>query len=164
MQEQQNEKLSLLLDDELDSTQAAALLKTVRTDADLQAKLQRYALISQALKNEQCSIASLDFVDKIHQQLEKEPIYFLPRKRHADHLRKAGFAVAASLVLAVLWLSANRLYKPYDGLNSMAQHSVEAEQMNARFKEYLQAHDNVWYVSNNVGVQPYAHVASFQQK
>ncbi len=164
MQEQQIEKLSLLLDDELDSAQAYALLKTVRQDAELQAKLQRYALISQALKNENYSVASRDFADKIHQQLEKEPIYFLPRRKPVENLKKAGVAVAASLVLAVLWLSANRLYQPYDELNTIAQHSVEAEQMNTRFKEYLQAHDNVWYVSNNVGVQPYAHVASFQQK
>lgn len=164
MQEQQHEKLSLLLDDELDSAQAATLLKTMRTDADLQAKFQRYTLISQALKNEQCSIASLDFVDKVHQRLEKEPTYFLPKKSHTNHLRKAGLAVAASLLLVVSWLSANRLHKLYDKSNTIAQQSVEAEQINARFREYLQAHDNVWYVSNNIGIQPYAHVASFQKK
>jgi len=167
MQEQHKEKLSLLLDDQLDSAQAFALLKAVRQDTELQAKLQRYSLISQALKSEQCSVASLDFADKIHQQLDKEPIYFLPQKKDTGRLKKAGLAVAASVVLAVVWLSTDQFHKlsgSYGNVNTIAQSSVETEQMNARFKEYLQAHDNVWYVSNNVGVHPYAHVASYQQK
>ncbi|MGY6276497.1 sigma-E factor negative regulatory protein [Methylomonas sp. MgM2] len=167
MQEQHKEKLSLLLDDQLDRAQAFSLLKAVRQDTELQAKLQRYSLISHALKSEQCSVASLDFVEKIHQQLDKEPIYFLPRKKQAGDLKKAGLAVAASVLLAVVWLSASQFQKfpgSYHNANTVAQGSVEAEQMNARFKEYLQAHDNVWYVSNNVGVQSYAHVASYQHK
>lgn len=167
MQEQHKENLSLLVDDQLDSAQAFALLKSLRQDAELQAKLQRYSLISQALKSEQCSVASPDFVNSVHQQLEKEPVYFLPQKKQTDSVKKAGLAVAASVVLAVLWLSANQIYRsfgPYNSANTIAQRSVETEQMNARFKEYLQAHDNAWYVSNNVGVQSYAHVASYQQK
>jgi sigma-E factor negative regulatory protein RseA len=76
MQAQQNEKLSLLVDDELDAVQELSLLKTVKQDLELQAKLRRYALISQAMKTEQCSVASPDFAAKIHQQLKQEPIYF----------------------------------------------------------------------------------------
>jgi len=167
MQEQHKEKLSLLLDDQLDSAQALALLKAVRQDAALQAKLQRYSLISQAFKSEQCSVARLDFADKVRQQLDREPIYFLPHRKATGQLKKAGLAVAASVALAVVWISTHQFEKlpgAYAGVNTVAQRSVEAEQMNARFKEYLQAHDNVWYVSNNVGVQSYAHVASYQQK
>ena len=72
MQEQHKENLSLLVDDQLDSAQAFALLKSLRQDAELQAKLQRYSLISQALKSEQCSVASSDFVNSVrHYNKEK---------------------------------------------------------------------------------------------
>lgn len=167
MQEQLNEKLSLLVDDELDNTQAYALLKALQHETELQAKLRRYALISQALKSEQCSLASPDFADKIHQKLKQEPIYFLPRKKTHDNFKKSALAVAASAVLAVVWFSANQLQhpvQPYADVNAIAQRSVQAEQMNARFKEYLQAHDNVWYVNDNVGNSSYARLASYQQK
>lgn len=81
MQEQLNEKLSLLLDDQLDGAQALSLLKATRADPALQAKLRRYSLISQALKSEQCAVARADLVGNIHRQLETEPAYFLPRKK-----------------------------------------------------------------------------------
>ena len=91
----------------------------------------------------------------------------MPPKKDSHNFKKAGLAVAASMLLAVVLLSGNQLHKSFnlhDGINTIAQRSVESEQMNARFQEYLQAHDNVWYVSNNVGVQSYARVASFRQK
>jgi len=167
MQEQLNEKLSLLLDDQLDGAQALSLLKATRADPALQAKLRRYSLISQALKSEQCAVARADLVGNIHRQLETEPAYFLPRKKGSDLVKKTGLAVAASVVLAVVWLSAAQVQRsaaPNVDVNTIAQRSAEAEQMNARFKEYLQAHDNVWYVDNNDGVQSYTRVASYQQK
>lgn len=168
MQEQINEKLSLLFDDELSSTQAVSLLKSVRQEPELQAKLERYALISQALKGEQSAVAGKDFLERVHQQLEQEPVYFLPRKKDSSHLKKTAVAVAASIVLAVVWLSSSQLHKSinnsYIGAGMVAQRAVDDEQMNVRFREYLQAHDNVWYVNSNAGVQSYAHVASYQQE
>ncbi|MGR8932262.1 MAG: sigma-E factor negative regulatory protein [Gammaproteobacteria bacterium] len=167
MRELLDEKLSLLLDDQLDSDQAIKLLETVRKDEELQAKFRRYALISQALKSEQCSAADTGFVDRIHSQLENEPIYFLPKNKNKDDLKKMGMAVAASVLLAVVWMSSQQFSKttPLQAdVDVLAQRSAEAEEMNARFKEYLQAHDNVWYVNNDVSVHPYARVASYQQK
>lgn len=167
MQAQNNEKLSLLVDDELDNPQALALLKAVRQDSVLQDKLRRYALISQAMKTEQYSLASLDFSARIHQQLQQEPIYFLPRKKAGKMVQKAALAVAASVVLTVVWVSAGKWQKqsnPFANINQVAQRSVPADKVNTHFKEYLQAHDNVWYVNNNAGVQSYARLASYQQK
>lgn len=167
MQEKQFEKLSLLVDDQLDDAPALSLLKSVQRDKELQAKLRRYALISQALKSEQTSVASLDFVENVKQQIKQEPIYFLPQQKPKDNFKKASLAVAASMVLAVVWVSAGKLQnqaQPYTTVNNVAQQTLQEEQMNAHFKEYLQAHDNVWYVNNNVGVQSYARLASYQSK
>ncbi|MCK9605663.1 MAG: sigma-E factor negative regulatory protein [Methylomonas sp.] len=165
MQEQQLEKLSLLVDDQLDNAQAVSMLKSVQRDPELQAKLQRYALISQALKGEQGSVASLDFSDKIKQQLQSEPVYFLPRKKSDDHIKKTSLAVAASVVLAVVGFYAGKMQnqvQPFAEVTAAAEHQMPVEQMNAQFNDYLQAHDNVWYVNNNVGVKSYARLASYQ--
>ena len=167
MQAHKHEKLSLLVDDQLDKAQALSLLKSVQRDPELQGKLQRYALISQALKAEKATVASADFAEKIKQQLKSEPVYFLPQKKPADNVKKVSLAVAASAVLAVVWLSATQLKNQNQspaGVNTVAQNTLQADQMNAHFKEYLQAHDNVWYVDNNDGVQSYTRVASYQQK
>lgn len=164
---QEHEKLSLLVDDQLDHAQALSLLKSVQRDPELQAKLQRYALISQALKSEQCSVAGLDFSDDVKQQLKSEPVYFLPRKKPTDQVKKTSLAVAASVVLAVVGFYAGKMQnqtQPFAEVASVEEHPVQAEPMNAQFKEYLQAHDNVWYVNNNAGVTSYARLASFQPK
>ncbi len=164
MKDHLHEKLSLFVDDQLDTSQALSLLKTTRQDRELQAKLRRYALISLAMKTEQCTVADADFADKVHQQLKQEPTYFLPANKKQRVYNKAALAVAASLVLAIVGLSIPRLQKQhntYVQTEAFAQNTVQAEQTNARFKEYLQAHDNNWYVNNQVGVQSYAHTVSY---
>jgi len=163
----QDEKLSLLVDDQLDSVQALSLLKSIRDDAELQAKYQRYAMISQALKGERCSVASLDFADKVRQHVKDEPVYFMPQKRSVSSAAKTSLAVAASVFLAVIGFSVGKYQtqtSSYVGANTLAQQSVPTEQLNAKFKEYLQAHDNTWYVNQNAGVKTYARLASYQPK
>ncbi len=167
MQQHDYEKISLMLDDELDPKLALSLLKATKQDADLQAKLRRYAMISQALKHEQCLVAAPGFADRIHQKLKPEPNYLLPRPKSLLQSSKPAIAVAASLFLAVVGLSMSLLQKqnlPFAENNVVAQRSVQTEQANARFKEYLQAHDNAWYVNNNAGVKTYTRMASYQQK
>jgi sigma-E factor negative regulatory protein RseA len=168
MQEPLNEKISLLIDDELDSEQALSLLKTVQDDDELKAKLQRYQLVSQVLKNEECYILDSEFADKIHRQVREEPIYFMPRKKVGIDWQKAGLAVAASIALAVVW-GVNKVdkqmnpYKEPEVALAVPQQS-QPDEMNDRFNDYLQAHDNAVYVNSAPRVQPYARVVGFQQE
>jgi sigma-E factor negative regulatory protein RseA len=167
MREQINEKISLMVDDQLDCSQAYDLLKTIQHDPDLQAKLKRYQLISQAMKNDQCVTTRSDFVDKIHQQLRDEPAYLLPRKNQAIAWQKTvGLAVAASvaLVAVIVFGTIEKQMQPLGGANTIAQHLPQNDQMNAQLNEYLQAHDNVWYGNSNVGGQQYARLVAYQQK
>lgn len=166
MQEQQHEKLSLFVDDQLDRRQAADLLKTMRTDPELQARFQRYQLISQALKSDQCSVARPDFSARVREQLKSEPSYLLPKTSQHGNWRNLGLAVAASVLVAVVWVAA-KVEKPvpaFAGGNTVAQNSARPDAMNAQFNEYLQAHDNAWYVNNNVGGQAYARLTAYQQQ
>lgn len=155
------------MDDQLEKSQALSLLKAAKQDPELQAKLRRYALISQAMKTEQCAVADLDFADKIHQRLKQEPTYLLPVKAEPARNHKAALAIAASVVLAVVGLSLSQwqmLTAPQSGTIEVAQRSTQAERNNAEFKEYLQAHDNVWYVNNTVGNQSQVRMVSYQHK
>jgi hypothetical protein len=71
------------------------------------------------------------------------------------------------VLLAVVGLSVSKLQlqnTPELGINTVAQRSTKAEQSNAQFKEYLQAHDNVWYVNNTVGNQSQVRMVSYQHK
>ena len=110
MQEQVNEKISLFIDDELDSEHALSLLRTIQEDEELKDKLQRYHLVSQVLKNDTCYLLDSSFADNIHLQIRKEPIYFFPVKKAGVNWRKTGLAVAASIALAVVWF-VNRIDK-----------------------------------------------------
>ena len=169
MQRQHDEKLSLLIDDQLDRVQAAGLLKAMKGDSELEEKWRRYHLISQALKNDRCSTASSNFADKVHQQLRDEPIHFLAsRKPTVAWQKTVGLAVAASvaLVAVIIFGTVEKNTQPIAGINTVARQVQvpQTDPMNARFKEYLQAHDNGWYVNNNVGVQQYARLAGYQGK
>lgn len=166
MQEQLNEKISLLIDDELDSEQALSLLRTIQDDDALKAKLQRYQLVSQVLKNEECYVLDSDFADKIHQQIRREPIFFMPRKKAGINWQKTGLAMAASIVLAVVWV-VNKIDKQsnaYPEVAVVAPQQIQPDTMNGRFDDYLQAHDNDVYVNNAGRVQPYARVVGYQQE
>lgn len=168
MQEPLNEKISLLIDDELDSEQALSLLTAMQDSDELKAKLQRYQLVSQVLKNEECYVLDNDFADRIHQQIRKEPIYFIPNNKARINWQKTGMAIAASVLLAVVWLvnkhdkQTNQYAEPE--MAWVEPQQVPLDEINPRLNDYLQAHDNGLYVNNLERSQPYARVVGYQQE
>jgi sigma-E factor negative regulatory protein RseA len=167
MQEQLNEKLSQFIDDELDTQQALSLLKSLQNDGLLKDKLRRYQIASQVLKSSEYSLVNSDFVDKIHEQIRQEPTYLLPRKKAAVNWQKAALALAASIALAVVWVSSKvdkQMQNPMATAEIVAQGNPSAEEMHARFKDYLEAHDNALYVNSVQAGQPYARVVGYRQE
>lgn len=168
MQEQLNEKISLLIDDELDSQQALSLLGAIQDDESLKTKLQRYQLISQVLKNEESYLLDSEFAGKIHQQIRKEPTYFIPSKNSKINWQKTGLAVAASVALAVVWI-VNKIDRqsnayPEPQIALMTPAPIQADALIAHFGDYLQAHDNDVYIDNTARVQPYSRVVGYRQE
>lgn len=169
MQEQFNEKISLLIDDELETVKALSLMKIIRNDEALKLRLQRYQLIGQVLKNENCYLFDSDFAEQIHRQIVNEPVFFIPRKKAGKNWRNAGLALAASIILAVVWIADknNRQIhsSPEPELAYALPQQNQSGPASVRLNDYLQAHDNSVYI-NNVArpVQPYARVAGFQQE
>lgn len=160
-----NEKISQLIDNELESAEALQLLKTLRHDNELSEKLRRYQLVSEALQHDGYLPLRRDFADSIHQQIQQEVTYFLPKKKAVINWRKAALAIAASVTLAVVWFSSSQHRQvPDGGVQMAAQPPLSADQMQARFKDYLQAHDNSLYVNTAPRAQPYARVVGYQQE
>lgn len=165
MQDKLNEKLSLLLDDELDSQQALNLIGKIKTDADLQAKFQRYQLISQAIKKQDAYSLDEGFVDKIQQRLRGEPTYLLPVKSRISPRQKAFYAIAASLLLVVVWLLSSHQQQASDlyQVAAIEQQNTQV-QIDSSLNDYLQAHDNSVYVSHRNFPQAYTRVVGYQQE
>ncbi len=167
MQDQLNEKLSQFIDDELDGAQSLELLAAVNEDGALRDKLRRYQIASQVLKSSEYSLVNSDFADKIHQQLRQEPIHFIPRQKAAINWQKAGIAIAASTVLAVVWLASKvepRQANPFGAVGVVAHSGSAPNELHARVKDYLQAHDNTLYVNTMQAAQPYARVVGYSQE
>ncbi|MDT4328839.1 sigma-E factor negative regulatory protein [Methylomonas sp. MED-D] len=167
MQDQLNEKISQLVDDDLANGEALRLLQRLRHDDELGAKLRHYQIIGEAFRSDECIVLRKDFADRIHSEIRAEPIYLLPRKKPVLNWRKASLAIAASAVLAVVWMASymnsNQPAK-IGGVEMIAQRQIPAGEMHARFKEYLQAHDNSLYVNSEPRQQPYTRVVGYQQE
>jgi sigma-E factor negative regulatory protein RseA len=101
MNELQNEKLSALMDGELDELN----LGQIARDESARATWHRYHLVSDVLHKRQLMPANLDFSAKISELIKNEPAILAPisRTRPAYLKQAAGFAVAASVAaLAIL--------------------------------------------------------------
>jgi sigma-E factor negative regulatory protein RseA len=101
MNQLQNEKLSALMDGELDELN----LSQIARDDSSRATWHRYHLISDVLHQRQLMPANLDLSAKISELIKNEPAILAPitRTRPAYLKPAAGFAVAASVAaLAIL--------------------------------------------------------------
>jgi sigma-E factor negative regulatory protein RseA len=153
MQEQSNEKISLFIDDELESQKALQLLQKISKDEDLQGVLQRYQLMSHVLKNEESYLLDKNFADNIQAKISREPNYLLRRQKPEFNWQRMGLAIAASIVLAVVWLAQkidDRAHsgEPQQEIAFIAPQTIQPGVVNARFNDYLQAHENEVYINN----------------
>lgn len=183
MQEDINNKISQFVDDELDLQQALSLLKSVKENAELKNKLNRYQTISQALKSEHPVMLDFDFAERVSRQVGEEPVYFIPDKKSVITWKKTSLAVAASLAFAAVLLpkiinqqttgdhsaelvvaerltanDADQAEKP-----KLARSQVHSYSSNQRLNDYLQAHSNSIYTIGASNYQPYARVAGYNQ-
>ncbi|MDD4915114.1 MAG: sigma-E factor negative regulatory protein [Methylococcales bacterium] len=175
MQEQFNEKISLLIDDQLGKDQALALLRKLHGDEELKSKLQRYQVLSLVLKHQQCPPPHNGLADKIRQQIQHEPSFLLPARKpaiRAVNWRRTSLAVAASIMLAMIW-AANKIEKPDTAYGQAqfalalplpSQQQLRHDPVDDHFNDLLQAHDNSVYVNHVRQAQPYARVVGFQQE
>jgi negative regulator of sigma E activity len=176
-----NQKISQFIDDELPYEEAVQLLKEVKQQPELDAKMRRYEMASSILRSHQPVSINSDFVSKVSQALEQEVVYFLPNTRKRSKYVSSALAVAAG-VAGVAILVANNVPK----LEKTAQEPYVVSASNAsqiefnktrkpvkmavrksgsidpRFYSYLQAHRGNLYTLD-AGVQNYASLAGYER-
>ncbi|MFN3986552.1 MAG: sigma-E factor negative regulatory protein [Rhodocyclaceae bacterium] len=115
-----NDKVSALLDGDLDDHACARLLDGMRTDPSLRRQWDAYCLIGDALRGEHAQAG--DFAARVMAGLDSEPTVLAPavsvQARERRGLARALMPVAASVmgVLAVGWVAFTLSSQPQTGV------------------------------------------------
>lgn len=120
-------RVSELMDGELDDQSVSNVLGSLKKDPELQEKWQTYHLIGDAIRQSSC--LSINISSSVSQKLKTEPITFSPKAATKSPIRNdrkqkykvIAFAVAASVIAMVSGgIFMNHLYEP--------KHMIVAEQ------------------------------------
>ncbi len=140
MTEQEFERLSALVDDELPPNEIGGEIHKLCQSDGKRERWSRYHLIGDAMRHEIGSIYSPSLAQSISQRLQDEPVVLAPAaiKPDSSPRRKTltGLAVAASLA-AVAVVLAPQLISP----KGSATPPVVAEQHSAESRTYFVAQD-----------------------
>jgi sigma-E factor negative regulatory protein RseA len=191
MRDEDNLKISGLIDGELSYDETLVLLKKIQADEALKIKMSRYQAISQALKTDQFIQVKPDFSNRVFQEIHREPTYLLPtlkpqpasQPQTNQTRRKTMFALAASTVAAAVFVGQNLRDTPaannYPTITAMSMSPQQPpssfsqpekskqnkrQPLNAQFNDYLQAHNNSVYTNGEAMFHPYAKVTSYDQR
>jgi sigma-E factor negative regulatory protein RseA len=163
------EKLSLLLDGELDKEESLKLLDLIETDAEAGKRWRRYCLIREALRSTGGLLPDGRFVERVGVALADEPTILAPPK-HKIRIREKAVtaALAASLAMvAVLVGKSLTDYVPPGSSNLLAQvqlgpNSTELVPVDPDFQDYLVLHNETAYLAGAQGMLPYVRLVSSQ--
>jgi negative regulator of sigma E activity len=106
MMERNADKVSLLVDGELDSSEMSGVIQAMKSEAAARARWENYHLIRDALRGNLPGRIPVNLAERVSQALEHEPVFINPRlhssspqPHRAPSRTKAtlGFALAASL-------------------------------------------------------------------
>lgn len=173
------QKISQLLDDELNHAEEERLLREIRKQPELITKINRYQAVTHALKTDDFVMANSSFLEKIKGELQDEPNYFLPqrkvKKRPVRLWIKTSAALAASVVFFVIITMQQSNFsipklpqeiakqkQTIENKVQIADNSQNAQ--HERFKAYLQAHSDDLYTHGSINYQPFGRVAKYGQE
>lgn len=186
MASKNEEKLSALVDGELDETDVHLLLDRLRDDPGLAERWSRYHLINDALRNNLPATVTPDFAERVWKDLEDEPTVVAPPRRpmRVPRFMKQAVGLAlASSVTAVAILGVQQMEGPAggesrpgpqlaDAPDTRAYHRVDRMEpgptgpravrstVRPELQPYLVNHNEYAVSSGMPGVLPYARVVS----
>jgi sigma-E factor negative regulatory protein RseA len=99
------EKLSALMDGELDDKSAAAVIQALESDREAVRTWRTYQLISDAMRESR--VLSADFAARLSQRLAAEPTVLAPRALKAESRKWFALSAAASAAAVALvgWMA-----------------------------------------------------------
>jgi sigma-E factor negative regulatory protein RseA len=100
-----NERLSELMDGELDDRSAAEVIQALGSDREAVRAWRTYQLISDAMRESR--LLSADFAARFSERLAQEPTVFAPRALHTEQRKWVALSAAASVaaVALVAWVA-----------------------------------------------------------
>ena len=176
MQEDLEIKMSMLVDDELDSKEALQVLSEISTNPELRAKWNRYKSMSYALRHDSVVLPKPSFFHSVSQALDDEPTIIGPsiaRQKARQNYPAIAAALAASVVAVVIFIGSNLpvgLNKPLESTvaSSEKERPVAIQKVQlaksptvpSRLNDYLITHDESIYSAGTQSMLPYARVVS----
>lgn len=116
------ERVSALMDGELDFNEAAREIARIKQDATRRDVWRTYHAIGDALRGEYAVGLSPEFSKRLSEQLALEPVVMAPRLRLPQTKQSWAMAIAASVAgIAVVSLVAMNVRSPEGGMGIMAK-------------------------------------------
>ncbi|MEW8028356.1 MAG: sigma-E factor negative regulatory protein [Candidatus Thiodiazotropha sp.] len=193
MTEQEFERLSALVDDEISEHEISGEINKLKNTQESLDIWSRYHLIGDAMRNELGQIHDPEMARTLSQRIENEPVVLAPAalKRRSPNKKRAltGLAVAASLT-AVAVVLAPQLINP--GSSEVPNQLASSDQLpihnqrpgsntiyvaedgtrwellkkpkvESRLNDYLLNHQDLSPSSNIKGIMPYATFVSYDE-
>lgn len=168
------EKVSVLMDGELDSDEAARQIARIKQDSSLREGWETWHLIGDTLRGSRDQPLSARFSEQLSQRLALEPTVLAPRLRTPKKMQTYALSAAASVaaVAVVGWmaLSTQRADQPAVLATGEAPATirqvavtpvaVESQPYNGHMHEYLLAHQGISPSTAIQGVAPYIRTVS----
>ena len=182
MTEEHRQRLSQLIDGELDPGHAVGLLRDMGGDPGLQAAWERYHLIGQALRREPIDVRHRAIAQQVRARLAAEPTVLAPRRgtrSRRQSLQRAGAAaMAASLALGA-FLAAPLLFDDSASApgarpaiarlverESISMQRLQREQpgLASKLDLYLVTHQATAPATGAKGMLPYAALVGYEAR
>jgi len=162
------EKLSLLLDGELNKDESLKLLDLVETDPELKRRWRRYCVANAVLQEKSAIVPDKRFVERVSTAVAKEPTILAPPAKARIREKVVTRALAAVLAMVAVLVGKSFLeHSPTDGAHLIAkaqQGTVladgNASSMDPDFQDYLVLHNETAYLAGAQGMLPYARLVS----
>lgn len=174
--EQMKEKLSALVDNELNELEERRVFTALQGDGSLRDTWERYHLVRAALRQDMEILAAHDTAGRVTTRLDAEPSRTASFKRQAISRFIGTFAIAAS-VAAIAIVGVQWIHQPSSSLQQLvaankpvAEKTVRSGTTRWDMKEpetesalnaYLVEHDEFASTSGIGGMMPYVRVVTY---
>ena len=171
------DKISALMDGELDRSLAQTVISELKQNDNLQARWETYHLIGDSLRDRY--LKPVDLCKKLKARLSQEPTILAPRNLPIEKFRIAAMPIAASVAAVALvgWLAfSNSLpqreitvasNKPTPAITASISPSVISQNQKSgksgkKIQEYLLAHQEFSPSTTIQGVAPYVQTVALE--
>ncbi len=132
-QDELKQSLSEWMDSEASSEQSLFNYKRLKDSDEHRKSFEAFSAVGAVLRGESCEYWSRDFSAKVAAQIENEPVYNKTPHRQTAKQTFVGWAIAASVALAVV---VGVQWQPTPNMNVGGEVAVQSEQAGTMLAEY----------------------------